>query len=122
MRTWMMLAAISGLLSVAFGAFGAHGVSDLAAKDWLRTGATYQAIHALATIACAVFVSMGARGARIAPAFFLGGTLLFSGSLYAIALGAPRAVAMVTPIGGLGFMVGWLVLTWSARKIGQPSA
>ncbi|WP_342745823.1 DUF423 domain-containing protein [Caulobacter mirabilis] len=118
-RTWMMLAAVSGLLSVAFGAFGAHGVSDPKAQEWLKTGAGYQAIHALATLACALFIAQGARGARFAPALFLGGTVLFSGSLYLMALGAPRWLGAVTPLGGLGFMAGWLVLAWSARTLRQ---
>ena len=118
-RTWLGLAAVSGLLSVGFGAFGAHGVQDLKAQEWLRTGASYQAIHALATIAAALFLSLGGRAARFAPALFLLGTVLFSGSLYAMALGAPRWLGMVTPIGGLGFMAGWLVLAWSVRTIRQ---
>ena len=117
MRTWMMLAAISGFLGVAFGAFGAHGVADPAAREWLRTGAQYQFVHALATIGAAVFVAQGARLARLAPWFFLGGTMLFSGSLYAMALGGPRGLGAVTPLGGLAFMIGWLILAWSARKI-----
>jgi len=117
----MMLAAISGFLGVAFGAFGAHGVADPAAKEWLRTGAQYQFVHSLAVIGAAVFVAQGARLARLAPAFFLGGTVLFSGSLYAMALGGPRVLGAVTPLGGLAFMVGWLMLAWSARKLAQPS-
>ena len=122
MRTWMMLAAISGLLAVAFGAFGAHGVSDSAAREWLRTGSQYQFVHALAVIGSAVFVAQGARQAGWAPWFFLGGTMLFSGSLYAMALGGPRGLGAVTPLGGLAFMIGWAILAWSARKIVQPSA
>ena len=111
----MMLAAISGFLGVAFGAFGAHGVADPAAKEWLKTGAQYQFVHALAAIGAAVFLAHGARLARWAPAFFLAGTVLFSGSLYAMALGGPRVLGAITPIGGLSFMVGWAVLAWSAR-------
>lgn len=122
MRTWMMLAAISGLLGVAFGAFGAHGIADPTAKEWLRTGAQYQFVHALAAIAAAVFLDRGARLARIAPAFFLGGTVMFSGSLYAMALGGPRVLGAVTPLGGLAFMIGWALLAWSARDIRQTEA
>src|SRR3990167_4390551 len=89
-RTWMTLAAASGFVAVAVGAFAAHGVSDPRAADWLRTGATYQFMHTMATFACATFMNIGARRARLAPAFFLCGTVLFSGSLYAMALGGPR--------------------------------
>lgn len=116
-KSWTMLAAVSGFLAVAFGAFGAHGVADPVAKDWLKTGSTYEFVHALASLACAFLVVAGAPRARHAPAFFLGGSLLFSGSLYAMALGAPRVMGAVTPIGGLAFLIGWLVLAWSAKDI-----
>ncbi|MBA3812357.1 MAG: DUF423 domain-containing protein [Caulobacteraceae bacterium] len=113
-RDWIRPAAVSGLISVAAGAFAAHGVADPAAKDWLRTGANYQAVHALAVFACAAFTGAAARRAAFAPALFLGGTVLFSGSLYALALGAPRWLGAVTPLGGLMFMAGWAVLIWAA--------
>ena len=113
-RVWMSLAALSGLVSVLAGAFAAHGVSDPMAKALLKTGADYQAIHALAAIACAVFIGAAARRAALAAAFFLAGTLLFSGSLYALALGAPRWAGVVTPLGGLLFLAGWAVLAWAA--------
>ena len=122
MRLWVMLAAISGGLSVAIGAFAAHGVADPTAKDWLRTGATYEMTHALATLACAFLITVGAGRARFAPAFFLAGSALFSGSLYAMALGAPRWLGAVTPIGGLLFLVGWGVLAWAATAIPRQAA
>lgn len=112
-RGWIRLAAVSGLISVAAGAFAAHGVADPAAKEWLRTGATWQAIHALAALA-AVTLGGASRRPAVAPALFLGGTALFSGSLYALALGAPRWLGAITPIGGLIFMAGWAVLAWTA--------
>lgn len=118
-RTWMTLAAISGFIAVAVGAFAAHGVTDPAAKDWLKTGANYEFMHAMATFACATFMNIGARRARLAPAFFLGGTVLFCGSLYAMAMGAPRWLGMVTPLGGLAFLTGWAVLAWAARGVDQ---
>lgn len=118
-RTWMTLACLSGLLSVAFGAFAAHGVTDPKAKEWLTTGAHYEFMHAMATLACAILMQVGARRARFAPAFLLSGTVLFSGSLYAMAFGAPRPIAAVTPIGGLLFMIGWGVMIWAARGVDQ---
>jgi uncharacterized membrane protein YgdD (TMEM256/DUF423 family) len=121
-RTWMTLAAISGFAAVAIGAFAAHGVSDPVAKDWLKTGATYEFMHTMATFACATFMNTGAKRARFAPAFFLGGTVLFSGSLYAMALGAPRWLGAITPLGGLGFLIGWAILAWSARGLDQTEA
>ena len=119
-RTWMTLAAISGFVGVAMGAFAAHGLTGTAAEV-TRTGASYELTHALATIGCAAFMHAGAARARFAPAFFLGGTVLFSGSLYALALGAPRWTGIVTPFGGLLFLAGWLVLAWAARGIDQAT-
>jgi len=120
-RLWTTLAAISGCVSVAAGAFAAHGITDPAARDVMRTGATYELTHALATLACAALVAIAPR-ARFAPALFLTGSLLFSGSLYALALGAPRWVGIVTPFGGLAFLAGWLVLAWAALRIDQTAA
>ena len=119
-RLWMTLAAISGFCSVAAGAFAAHGLTDRA-SEVMRTGAIYEFMHAMATIACSMFIQAGAQQARFAPAFFLGGTVLFSGSLYALALGAPRWTGIVTPFGGLLFLAGWGVLAWAARGVDQPA-
>src|SRR5580693_707095 len=103
-RLWMGLAAVSGFIAVAAGAFAAHGMSDPAGKELLRTGSTYEMFHALAAIACGTVIRAGGRRARFAPALFLGGSALFSGSLYALAFGAPRIVGIVTPFGGLAFL------------------
>ena len=115
----MTLAAVSGFIAVAMGAFAAHGMSDPVARDWLKTGASYQFMHAMTTFACATFMNIGAKRARLAPAFFLGGSVLFSGSLYAMALGAPRWLGAVTPLGGLSFLAGWAILAWAARGVDQ---
>lgn len=112
----MTLAALMGLLSVAIGAFAAHGAAPRAA-ELLKTGASYQFMHAMASLACATFMQVGARRARFCPAFFLGGIVLFSGSLYALAFGAPRWVGAITPIGGVSFLIGWAVLVWAARGV-----
>ena len=113
----MRLAAIGGFLAVAVGAFAAHGVSDPRSADLLRTGATYAFMHAMAVLACAVFMQLGAARARFAPAFFLPGILLFSGSLWALALGAPRWIGAVTPVGGVFFLIGWGVLVCAAGGV-----
>jgi len=120
-RVWLTLAALSGFCSVAAGAFAAHALTDRA-SEVMRTGATYQFMHAIATIACAGFMQVGAARARFAPAFFLSGTVLFSGSLYALALGAPRWSGIITPFGGLLFLIGWAVLVWAARGVDQTAA
>ena len=116
-RNWMTLAALSGLIAVAMGAFAAHGLKDPQAKDWVKTAATYQFMHAIVSLACATFMQVGARRARHAPAFFLSGTVLFSGSLYAMALGGPHILGLATPVGGLLFLIGWAVVVWAARGV-----
>jgi uncharacterized membrane protein YgdD (TMEM256/DUF423 family) len=116
-RNWLTLAAVGGFVAVAAGAFAAHGVTDPRARELLKTGAMYGFLHTLATFSCATFMQLGARRARFAPAFFLSGVALFSGSLYALAFGAPRWVGVATPIGGLCFLVGWAVLAWAARSV-----
>lgn len=122
-RTWMTLAAAGGLIAVAVGAFAAHGVSDPKAQEWLRTGSTYGFMHTMATFACATFMNIGAKRARFAPAFFLSGVVVFSGTLYAMALGAPRWLGAVTPIGGTLFLIGWATLAWAAQDVDRaPTA
>jgi len=118
-RVWATLAALSGLIAVAAGAFAAHGVTDPTARELLRTGSTYEFMHALASLACAGLAATAAPRARFAPAWFLAGTLLFSGSLYALAFGALRMAGIVTPFGGLAFMAGWGVLAWAAATSPQ---
>lgn len=110
-KTLAVLAALSGFVSVTVGAFAAHGVQDERAAELLRLGASYQAVHALAALLSLLL----ARSA--APALFLIGTVLFSGSLYALAFGAPSAMGMITPIGGLSLLGGWLALAWSVRRL-----
>ena len=113
-RTWMVLAALSGLLAVAAGAFGAHGVSDPQAKSWLQTGAQYQLIHALAVFACVMLWRLGGTTAQLAAWLFLAGSMVFAGTLYLMALGAPRILGAVTPIGGVLMILGWAALAWTA--------
>ncbi len=116
---WIRLAALSGLISVAAGAFAAHGIADPAAKELLRTGSQYEAIHALATLAWVALAPSRGPGASWPPALFLAGSALFSGSLYALALGAPRWTGAVTPLGGLLLLAGWAVFAWRAGLAGS---
>jgi uncharacterized membrane protein YgdD (TMEM256/DUF423 family) len=119
-RIWLGLAALGGLLAVAIGAFGAHGVADPQAKAWMDTGATYLMLHCLAVFAAAFVATRGSRLARAAPPLFLAGGLIFCGTLFAMAMGAPRILGAVTPIGGLLFMGGWVVLAVAAMA--RPTA
>lgn len=108
-RLLTILTALSGALAVAAGAFGAHSASGQAA-EWLRTGGQYQLIHAVAAL---VAVRMEAK----VPAWlFVGGAAIFAGTLYLMALGLPRWLGAVTPIGGALLIAGWLCLAWSARR------
>jgi uncharacterized membrane protein YgdD (TMEM256/DUF423 family) len=117
MGNWLTASGISGFLAVALGAFGAHGlqarlaaVADGAKRlSWWQTAAHYHLMHALA-LAVVAFVIAHAPHARYAGAAFVLGTLLFSGSLYVMALGGPRWLGAVTPLGGAAFLVGWGVL------------
>jgi uncharacterized membrane protein YgdD (TMEM256/DUF423 family) len=115
-RLWLALAALNGLIGVAAGAFGAHGVSDPKVKEWLHTGAEYELIHALAVVACLVAWRLGARAAACAAWLFLAGAALFSGSLYIMALSGQRWLGAVTPIGGLLLLAGWATLAVAAMS------
>ena len=109
MNWLMMLAGLSGALAVSAGAFGAHGASGQAA-EWLRTGGQYQLIHAAAAL---VALRLEARG----PGWlFVIGGMLFAGTLYLMALGAPRWFGAITPIGGALLIAGWLWLAWTGMR------
>jgi uncharacterized membrane protein YgdD (TMEM256/DUF423 family) len=112
-RAWMALAAMSGLMAVAAGAFGAHGVADAQAKAWLQTGAHYQLTHALAVFGCYMVWRSGGAAAQPAAWMFLAGGLIFGGSLYLMALGAPRWFGAITPIGGGLLLLGWATLAYA---------
>ncbi|MDR7118750.1 DUF423 domain-containing protein [Caulobacter sp. BE254] len=116
------LAALSGFLAVAFGAFAAHGARDARAAELLHTGSLYQMTHALAVFGWLAVRKVGGKVDVTTPTLFLAGTVLFSGSLYALAFGAPRVLGMVTPFGGLCFLAGWLVLAWRAGTIADREA
>jgi uncharacterized membrane protein YgdD (TMEM256/DUF423 family) len=118
----LSLGALFGALTVLLGAFGAHALAERLGERELelwRTAVLYQGLHALALCALGLLRSEG-RAARLSAAGFAVGTLLFSGSLYALALGAPRALGAVTPLGGLSFLAGWLALALAARSLQAP--
>jgi uncharacterized membrane protein YgdD (TMEM256/DUF423 family) len=112
--------AIAGAVAVALGAFGAHalrGVLDAAALATWHTAVEYQSWHALALLACGMFArDHEARSLRVAATAFAFGIMVFCPSLYALALGAPRWLGAITPLGGVAFIVGWLALAVHARR------
>lgn len=111
---WLTLAALLGFVSVAAGAFGAHAAAGDRARELLKTGAQYGLAHALAVFAWTALAPTAKRAGLI-PALFLAGALIFCGTLYAMALGGPRVLGAITPIGGLLFLAGWLAMAWSVR-------
>jgi len=119
MKTWMLIAAVNGFLAVAAGAFGAHGLRtmlDASALQTVETGVRYHMYHALA-IGLAALALRAAPSARWAAALFLAGIILFSGSLYALALTGLRGLGMITPFGGLAFLAGWAALGVAALRV-----
>jgi uncharacterized membrane protein YgdD (TMEM256/DUF423 family) len=111
-----LLVALAGASAVLLGAFGAHalrGVLDPQARELWQTAVNYHVWHALA-LALAVALGRG-RSGRVAMAGFAIGIVLFSGSLYTLALGAPHWMGIITPFGGVAFLVGWIALGWTLR-------
>jgi len=121
-RVILVIAALLGAAAVLLGAFGAHALRDTlderALAIW-HTAVEYQFWHVLAAVAVALIARDGASTClRIAAVAFIAGIALFSGSLYALALGAPRIVGLVTPFGGVAFVAGWIALAvhaWTHR-------
>lgn len=124
-RTFLVIAAISGFLSVVVGAFAAHGLKQILtplAIETVKTGVQYQIYHALALLFVGLWMSdkPATYGLKAAGLAFILGSFLFSGSLYALAVGAPRWLGPITPLGGLCFLMGWLMLAiaaWRTRPI-----
>lgn len=120
-RVFLRLGAISGFVAVAAGAFGAHALADSLSPRSLEifeTAARYQMFHALALLATAFLVPRRAgRSAAAAAWAFALGTVIFSGSLYVLALSGIGWFGAITPIGGVTWLVGWLLL---ARAAGRP--
>ena len=114
-RTFFLLGAVLGFLGVAFGAFGAHGLKNRLSPELLavfETGVRYQMYHvfALLIVAAAIGHIGSARLLVISGWSFFAGILLFSGSLYALALTGVGMLGAVTPIGGVLFLIGWASL------------
>lgn len=123
-RVFFMLGALSGGMAVALGAFGAHGLKARLAADLLatfETGVRYQMYHALALLAVAWAITRwGGSGLPVAAGWlFVAGTVLFSFSLYALALTGVRWLGAITPLGGVAFVAGWLCLALAAWRTGS---
>ncbi len=116
---FLAASAISGFIAVALGAFGAHALKQRLSAEMLavyETAVQYHFYHTLALLAVAVLMVGGAQGLKLSAVLFLVGTLIFSGSLYALALSGVKILGAVTPIGGLCLLAGWACLTYTAIK------
>jgi uncharacterized membrane protein YgdD (TMEM256/DUF423 family) len=117
-RSLVAAGAINGAIAIAAGAFGAHALKERLSRDALaafETGARYQMYHALAIVLCGVLAGSVA-GARLSGWMMQAGIVLFSGSLYVLALADVKALGAITPFGGLALIAGWVWLAISALK------
>lgn len=108
----LAFAALSAAIAIAAGAFGAHGAANADAVEWLRTGGSYQLIHAVAAVALA-------RRYPLIALWLLIGAGWFATTLYLMALGAPRWLGALTPLGGVVMIGGWLALAWTALSTAE---
>lgn len=120
MKRWPgMVVAVSGASAVALGAFGAHALRETLTPDAMQvwhTAVQYHFWHTLALALAAMLVPRE-RAAGAAVIAFAVGILLFSGSLYALALGSPHWIGLITPFGGVAFIVGWIALGFALMQI-----
>ncbi|HIJ85791.1 MAG: hypothetical protein HW380_3481 [Magnetococcales bacterium] len=117
---FILFGGISACLAVALGAFGKHALlpvlSQTAMETW-RTGAYYHLVHGVALVLAGLVAERASHPgcALWAGWLLLAGTIIFSGSLYIIALTGMRILGAITPVGGLCFLTGWLLLAWSVK-------
>jgi uncharacterized membrane protein YgdD (TMEM256/DUF423 family) len=119
-RNILFFAALSGVVMVALGAFAAHGLKSQLPPyllDVFNTGVKYQAWHTLALLGCGLWARiMPSKAVLYAALFFAAGILLFSGSLYALALTGIKWFGPITPLGGICFIIGWAALAMAAWR------
>lgn len=120
-RVYLIVGAMAGFLTVALGAFGAHGLKRLLSPEMLvifNKGVQYQGLHALALLITGLLMLHSpASSLRWAGRFFMLGILLFCGSLYLLAVTQNRILGVITPFGGLSFLAGWAFLGVACWKM-----
>ena len=121
-KYWLMIGAFLGVTAVAIGAFAAHGLKGVLSVDelqWFAKASQYQMYHALALLVVAlIMLSTGANmWLQLSAYGFSCGVLLFSGSLYALALSGAKWLVFLTPLGGVAFLFGWLCLMLAAKNL-----
>ena len=116
-RLFFVVGAFSAFLAVGLGAFAAHSLKNRLAEEMLsafEVGVRYQLFHSLALLAVAwALTRWSSTGIAVAGWLFIGGTVLFSGSLYLLSFSGARWIGIITPIGGVAFLLGWAFLGWS---------
>lgn len=119
-RFFFIAGSISAFLAVALGAFGAHGLKERLTPEMFNifeVGVRYHMYHALALLAVAWTSTRWPGGSVTAAGWlFLAGTIIFSGSLYLLSLTGLRWLGAITPVGGLAFLLGWLLLAWRVSQ------
>jgi uncharacterized membrane protein YgdD (TMEM256/DUF423 family) len=118
---WTRIAAVVGFLGVALGAFGAHGLQGKVPERLLgayETGVLYHLIHAVALLALGLYSSATQRSVSAPAGVMLAGVVLFSGSLYLMTITGITRFGMITPFGGVAFLVGWVLVL---VKLGRAS-
>jgi uncharacterized membrane protein YgdD (TMEM256/DUF423 family) len=119
-RTFFVLGALFAMLGVAAGAFGAHALADRLTPERLATfevAVRYQVIHALGLFVIAWATTRWPSGLlHVAGWLFVVGILVFGSTVYALALGGPRILGAITPLGGLSFIVGWVLAGWAVMR------
>jgi uncharacterized membrane protein YgdD (TMEM256/DUF423 family) len=116
--SWLVVAGLFGIASVAAGAFGAHGLRGSVTPERLaawQTAAHYGLVHSAAILALALYAQATGRAVALPAALFATGIVLFSGSIFGLVLWEIRALGPITPLGGLCFLAGWASLLWLAR-------
>jgi uncharacterized membrane protein YgdD (TMEM256/DUF423 family) len=114
-RAFLIVAAVSGFLAVVLGAFGAHGLKARLSPELMsayQTGVQYHFYHTAALLACALLLRSGLvhPALNVAAYSYIVGMIIFSGSLYALAITGQRWWGMITPLGGVAYLIGWLAL------------
>ncbi len=116
-KLWLIISAVSGFTAVSIGAFGAHGLRETLTPQMLevyKTGVLYQLIHSVVLL---VLTLNTVIKAKLPSIFFLLGIILFSFSLYIYSTSGIRLFAIITPIGGFCFLIGWLLIIYATIRL-----
>ena len=121
MKALLVIGAVNGFLAVALGAFGAHGLEGKISEDAItiwEKAVLYQMFHTVSILAAGILMLKFNSGSLLSAGYlFFAGIVIFSGSLYIYSTTGIKALAMITPIGGVLFLAGWIVLGYALMKL-----